>query len=121
MGRALGILIWLLALGSVALIASKHWWFPPTISEHGPLLDRQFTLTIIVVGVAFAAAQLALGWMVWRYRDSADEARALYTHGSARLEVVWTLVTAVVFVGLAVMGQSVWASLYLTPAPRGAY
>ena len=121
MGRALGLLIWLLALGSVALIASRHWWLPPTISEHGPRLDSQFTITIIVVGVAFTAAQLGLGWMVWRYRDTANQERALYTHGSARLEVVWTVVTAVVFVSMAVMGQRVWASLHLTAPPPGAY
>src|SRR5215471_15288009 len=119
MGRALGILIWLLALGSVALIASGRWWLPPTISEHGPRLDSQFMITIIIVGVAFTAAQLGLGWMVWRYRDTASKERALYTHGSARLEVVWTVVTAVVFVTMAVMGQRVWASLHLTGAPPG--
>ena len=121
MGRVLGIAIWILTLGSVALFASKHWWFPATISEHGPRLDSQFTLTIIVVAVAFTAAQIALGWMVWRYRETTSEAHAKYTHGSNRLEIVWTLVTAIVFVGLAVMGQSVWASLHLQAAPPGSY
>jgi cytochrome c oxidase subunit 2 len=37
------------------------------------------------------------------------------------LEVVWTVVTAVIFIGLAVMGQSVWASLHFNKAPAGAY
>jgi cytochrome c oxidase subunit 2 len=84
-------------------------------------LDRQFTITIIVVGVAFAAAQIGLGWMVWRYRSTGDRARAIYTHGSSRLEVVWTIITAVIFIGLAVMGQSVWASLHFHQAPPGSY
>ncbi|HEV2904052.1 MAG TPA: cupredoxin domain-containing protein, partial [Pyrinomonadaceae bacterium] len=34
--------------------------------------------------------------------------------------VVWTIVTAIVFIGLAVMGQRVWAALHLNPAPAGA-
>jgi len=58
--------------------------------------------------------------MVWKYRDSVS-GRATYSHGSNRLEVIWTVVTAVVFVTLAVMGQSVWASLRLNEAPAGAY
>src|SRR5712692_10254435 len=121
MGRALGIAIWIITLGSVGMFVSKHWWFPEAISEHGPRVDRQFTLTIIVCGIAFAAAQIGLGGVVWKYRASADKQRATYSHGNNRLEVVWTLVTAVIFISLAVMGQSVWASLHLHAAPPGSY
>src|SRR5207245_2949575 len=121
MGRVLGIAIWIITLGSVGLFVSKHWWFPESISEHGSLVDHQFMLTIIVCGVAFAAAQIGLGWMVWKYRDTASPERATYTHGNNRLEVVWTVVTAIVFISLAVMGQRVWASLQLHSAPPGSY
>src|SRR5216684_8293148 len=111
MGRALGVCIWILTIGSVGLFLSKHWWFPPSIAEHGPRVDSQFTLTIIVVGIAFTAAQVGLGWVVWKYRDSASAQRATYSHGNNRLEIIWTVVTAFVFISLAVMGQRVWASL----------
>ncbi|HVS20462.1 MAG TPA: cytochrome c oxidase subunit II transmembrane domain-containing protein, partial [Pyrinomonadaceae bacterium] len=121
MGRVLGIAIWLITLGSVWMFVSKRWWFPEAISEHGPQVDSQFMITIIVVGVAFAAAQIGLGWMVWKYRDTANTSRATYTHGNNRLEVVWTIVTAVIFISLAVMGQRVWASLHLHSAPPGSY
>jgi cytochrome c oxidase subunit II len=122
MGRVLAVIIWILTLLSVVIFFNKKWWFPPAISEHAPALDRQFMITIIVVGVAFVAAQIGLGWMVWKYRDTGKPGdRALYTHGSNRLEVVWTVITAIVFIGLAVMGQSVWASLRLYDAPPGSY
>lgn len=121
MGRALAVIIWILTLLSVILFVSKKWWFPEAISSHAPALDRQFMLTIIIVGVAFTLAQLGLGWMVWKYRDSGDGSRATYTHGSNKLEVLWTVVTAVIFIGLGVMGQSVWASLRLHEAPAGSY
>jgi len=78
-------------------------------------------ITIVIVGVAFAAAQIGLGYMLWKYRDTNTGARAVYTHGSNRLEVLWTVITAAIFVGLAVMGQSVWASLRLNAAPAGSY
>jgi len=103
------------------MFVSKHWWFPESISEHGGAVDRQFMITIIVVGIAFAAAQIGLGWVVWKYRDSAAATRATYSHGNNRLEVVWTIVTAVIFISLAIMGQRVWASLHLHAAPAGSY
>src|SRR5262252_1639204 len=121
MGRLLGIAIWIITLASVVMFVSRHWWFPQSISEHGPLVDQQFAITILVCGIAFTAAQIGLGWAVWKYRDSASQQRATYSHGNNRLEVIWTVVTAVVFISLAVMGQRVWASLHLHAAPAGSY
>src|SRR4029453_9329047 len=120
MGRVLAVIIWIITLLSVLLFVSGKWWFPAAISEHAPALDRQFMITIVIVGISFTAAQIGLGWMVWKYRDNVS-GRATYTHGSNRLEVIWTVVTAVVFIALAVMGQSVWASLRLHDAPAGSF
>jgi cytochrome c oxidase subunit 2 len=122
MGRVLAVIIWIITLLSVLLFVSGKWWFPEAISEHAPALDRQFLITIIVVGVAFTAAQIGLGWMVWKYRDTGSTAdRAVYSHGSNRLEVLWTMITAVIFITLGLMGQSVWAQLRLHDAPPGSY
>jgi len=122
MGRALAVVIWLLTLASVVLFFSG-WWFPTTITEHGPRIDQQFLITIVVVGIAFVAAQIGLGWMVWRYGANSQnkDERALYTHGNNRLEVLWTVITAVIFISLAVMGQRVWAQLHFSEAPADAF
>ena len=121
MGRALGVVIWVITLASVGLFFSG-WWFPPSITEHGPAYDRQFLITIIVVGIAFAAAQIGLGYTVWRYgaKRNDNSERAVYSHGNNRLEMVWTGVTAVIFIGLGIMGQTVWANLHFRPAPANA-
>jgi len=122
MGRALAVIIWILTALSVLLFTSGKWWFPAAITEHGPALDRQFLITLIVVGVSFTAAQVGLGWMVWKYRDTGKAGdRGVYTHGSNRLEVLWTVITAVIFISLGIMGQSVWASLRLHDAPAGTF
>ena len=121
MGRLLGIAIWLITILSVWMFVSGKWWFPPAITAHGPAYDRQFLITIIVVGISFTAAQVGLGWVVWKFRDSGDKQRATYSHGNNRLEVIWTIVTAVIFITLGIMGQRVWASLNLTKVPAGAY
>ncbi|HSS19463.1 MAG TPA: cytochrome c oxidase subunit II [Pyrinomonadaceae bacterium] len=121
MGRVLAVIIWLITLGSVSLFFVKKWWFPAAISQHAAALDRQFLLTITVVGIAFTAAQVGLGYVVWKFKDRGPSDRAVYTHGSNRLEVVWTVVTAVIFISLAVMGQSVWASLHFNKAPENSF
>jgi cytochrome c oxidase subunit II len=122
MGRVLAVIIWIITLLSVGLFVSKKWWFPQAISEHAPALDRQFLITILVVGISFTAAQVALGWAVWKFRDTGKPGdRSVYSHGSNRLEVLWTVITAVIFIALAVMGQSVWAALRLHDAPPGSY
>ena len=122
MGRVHAVIIWIITLLSVLLFVSGKWWFPEAISEHAPALDRQFMITIVVVGIAFTAAEIGLGWVVWNYRDTGSKSdRAIYTHGSNRLEVLWTIITAVVFITLGLMGQSVWAALRLHDAPPGSY
>src|ERR1700752_500589 len=120
MGRLLAVVIWVITIASVWMFVSGKWWFPESISEHGPRYDTQFLITIIVVGISFAAAQIGLGWAVWKFRDSANAQRATYSHGNNRLEVVWTVVTAIIFISLAVMGQRVWASLQLNSPPPGS-
>ena len=117
MGRALAVFLWVMTGLSVWMFLSGRWWFPASISEHGPAYDRQFLLTIIVVGVAFVAAQLALGYAVWRFRDTGGGERAVYTHGSNRMEMLWTVVTAVVFITVALIGQKVWWDLHMRDAP----
>ena len=122
MGRVLAVIIWIITLLSVLLFFNKKWWLPEAISNHAPALDRQFLITIVVVGISFAAAQIALGYAVWKFRDTGKAGdRAIYSHGSNRLEMVWTVITALVFITLGVMGQSVWASLRLNDAPPGSY
>jgi cytochrome c oxidase subunit 2 len=122
MGRVLAVIIWILTALSVLLFVSKKWWFPTAISEHGPALDRQFMITIVIVGISFTAAQIGLGYVVWKFRDTGNPSdRGLYTHGSNKLEMLWTVITAVIFITLGVMGQSVWASLRLNDPPPGSY
>ncbi|HEV2862989.1 MAG TPA: cytochrome c oxidase subunit II [Pyrinomonadaceae bacterium] len=117
MGRALAVFLWVMTLLSVWMFLSGKWWFPRSISEHGPAYDQQFVLTIIVVGVAFTAAQLALGYAVWRFRDTGGGERAVYSHGNNRMEMLWTAITAFIFITVAILGQRVWAGLHFQPAP----
>ena len=58
--------------------------------------------TLVVTGIIFFLAQFALGWVIFRFRD--DGGRASYSHGNNKLETIWTSATALLFLGLVLMG-----------------
>ena len=120
MGRALAVFLWVMTGLSVWTFVDGRWWFPKSISEHGPAYDQQFILTIVVVGIAFVAAQVALGYAVWRFADTGEGTRAVYSHGNNRMEILWTAITAVIFITVALLGQRVWWNLHMKPAPANS-
>src|SRR5262249_27781058 len=83
-------------------------------------IDGQFALTYIVMGIIFVAAQLALGYLVWKYREQPSAQPVRYSHGNTTLEVLWTTLTAILFIGLNLMGSHVWASERFAPAQSTA-
>jgi cytochrome c oxidase subunit 2 len=104
---------------TVALFIAKVWWLPPLASLHGAAIDDQLVLTLVVAGATFFLAQIGLGWFIWRFRGR-GAGRALYWHENQKLELTWTIATAVIFVGLAIQGNRVWAKYILTEAPADA-
>jgi cytochrome c oxidase subunit 2 len=119
MAAFLAVVIWLVTVASIYLFSGIPGWFPEQISEHGGAIDAQFIRTLVVVAISFISAQVVLGYFIWRFRGRGT-GRATYTHGSVKLEVGLMLLTAVVFVTLAAMGQKVWAQLHLREAPPDA-
>jgi len=120
MGLALLLLIWLITLASTYFFVAKTWWLPAGAAAATGWIDHQFALTFVIMGIVFLAAQLGLGYIVWRYRESPTAAPASYSHGNTTLEVVWTVLTAILFIGLNLMGSSVWASQRFDAAEAGA-
>ena len=120
MGLVLLCVIWLITFASTYFFIAKTWWFPHGASASTAALDHQFAITFILMGVIFVAAQLALGYFVWRYRDQPSAARADYSHGHLGLELIWTTLTAILFIGLNLMGSPIWAAERFRPAVDGA-
>src|SRR3972149_9498315 len=104
-----------ITLLSAYFFAAKTWWLPPYISEYGDAYDKHFMLTMVVTGIIFVAAQLALAYTVFRYRRHSGPAH--YSHGSNVLEATWTIAAAIVFLGLVIGGTHIWAQAHLQAAP----
>ena len=120
MGLALLAVIWLITFVSTYFFAAKTWWLPHGASSAAFWIDKQFALTYFLMGIVFVAAQGALGLFVWQYRDREGAKKVEYSHGNVKLEVLWTALTAVLFVGLNLMGSNVWAHERFAPAEAGA-
>ena len=120
MGLALLALIWVITFVSTYFFVAKTWWLPHGASTSAAWIDNQFALTYIVMGVIFVAAQVALGYVVWKYRDRPGAEKVDYSHGNTKLELLWTALTAIIFIGLNLMGSHVWAAERFAPAESGS-
>lgn len=118
MAFLLGLVISAITLVTIYIFAAKVWWFPPFISEYGAAYDHQFKVTLIICGIIFFLSQLGLAYAIIRFRGRGG--KATYSHGNNTLEAIWTTATAVIFLGIAAMGQHIWASVHLDQAPKDA-
>jgi cytochrome c oxidase subunit 2 len=114
----LGLIVWGLTVVICYFFLGHYWWFPPPISQHGQAYDAQFNATLWVTGVIFFLAQIALGYVIIKFRDKGGTAK--YSHGNNVLEAVWTSATALLFIGLVLAGTRIWAAVHFDEAPADA-
>jgi cytochrome c oxidase subunit 2 len=110
--------VWVLTVVICYFFVVKTWWFPPPINQHGVAYDEQFFRTLVICGIIFFLAQFALGYAIMKFRD--DGRRAEYSHGNNKLETLWTSATALLFLGLVLMGTKIWAGVHFEEAPPDA-
>lgn len=110
----------LLALSLAVLVVATVYVFsahlfppPPAMTRVAVQVDHQYSLTLYATGAAFVLAQLGLAYALLRFRDRGQ--RAHFTRGSVPLEILWTCLTAFVFLGLGIRGSRVWAQVQFTP------
>ncbi|MDJ0367601.1 cytochrome c oxidase subunit II [Hymenobacter sp. H14-R3] len=90
----------------------------PVASVHGGAIDRLFWVTMGILGVAFVLVQVFLFGYAFKYRYKEGQRAYFYSHNN-RLEVVWTLIPAIVFAALVFTGWKQWTRI-TGPAPKNA-
>jgi cytochrome c oxidase subunit 2 len=116
MSRILSIVIWLTALATVCIFQWSQWRLPRAVSAHAATIDRQYAMTLGCIAVAFFLVHLFLGFAIWQK----PAARGADSRGHTKRDILWTAVTASVFVFLAVTGQRAWNRVRLNQPPAGA-
>jgi cytochrome c oxidase subunit 2 len=83
---------------------------PEGVSTYSGRIDSLFGLILWITGIVFVVVELLLLFFLFRYRHR-EGRPAHYTHGSNRLEVIWTIVPAVICVVLALLSRATWADI----------
>ncbi len=104
-----------IVLAATALPAAASalpFWMklPEGVSTYSGRVDGLFRLILWITGVIFVVVEALLLFFLFKYRYR-EGRRPRYTHGSNRLEVIWTIVPAVICVVLALLSRATWADI----------
>lgn len=108
--RAAMSLLSLAALPAAAGALPLWLRLPEGVSSYSGRIDGLFRLILWITGVIFVVVEFLLLLFLFRYRHR-EGRRARYTHGNNRVEVVWTIVPAVICVVLALLSRRSWAEI----------
>jgi cytochrome c oxidase subunit 2 len=91
---------------------SRGWWFPSEpMTTVGHQIDGLFYLILIITTVTFIATQIAMGYVLWKGATRSPDAKAFFSHGSHKLEIIWTVVPAFILVFISVTQLEVLANI----------
>lgn len=90
----------------------------PAASNHGVQVDNMLWVTLWVTGIVFVITQVLLFWFSYKYQEK-ENAKVFYFPHNNTIEIVWTVVPAIVLAVLVVIGLRNWYS-FTGEAPDNA-
>jgi cytochrome c oxidase subunit 2 len=110
--------MWSLYFGAVllacfllcAIAPFVGWWLPPNISTYGGDVDLLFYVITGFTTFFFVLCSAILVYAMWRYSHR-DGAKATYTHGNHKLELIWTAVPAAILLFIAFAQIYAWEKI----------
>ena len=112
------LVILILVVHVVLIFALRQYAAPAPITANAREIDHQYRLTLWLTGVLFVLAQLGLAFAVLRFRDRGRPAR--FSPGNNALEIFWTSLAVLLFLGLGFLGRKAWAATRYTDPPSGS-
>lgn len=91
------------------------FWLPENIS---PLTGGQDNLFYLIYGLSvffFVLIVSCMFYFMWRYRKKRDNEPTPYIHGNTNLEIVWSVIPAILFVVIFAWGLMDWISSNTPP------
>ena len=113
----IGLVVLILGLIGVFWEINAHGKFLllwDAASEHGESLDSMFMWTFGFTFFVFIVTELLLFWFMFKYYYREDRKAAYFFHNN-KLEVIWTIVPAIVLTFLVLRGFNVWTKITQTP------
>ena len=116
MGKALAVVLVIIALASAYPIVTHRFPLPEDISTHGYAIDQQLNDTMWEAGLSFVAAQVLLAFFIWSFAGRKAGSPLKNFPGGAKVMVTAAfLLVGTEILALGVLGQKAWASVYFTP------
>ncbi len=115
---ALGLFLFLVSI-TPALAEVREtdlWWTPDVVTKGGEKIDFLLHLIFWLTAVVFFLTQAVFIYFLIKYRRKRGVA-AHYSHGNNSLELIWTTIPAVIFIGLWIGSNHVWWKDVRSPAP----
>jgi len=94
-------------------------FLPTASSEHGVVTDKLFWLSMWVIGIVFVATHILLFLFPFQYQYREDR-KAYFFPENHKLELVWTVIPAIVLASLVFTGWKAWTDI-TSDAPANAY
>lgn len=99
------------AVGGAIYAANAGIWFPGDGKAKSPLgteIDNLFYLILVITTVTFVITHVVLAYILWKF-GSGEGGRGWFSHGSHKLEVIWSIVPAGILLFIALYQMDVWA------------
>jgi cytochrome c oxidase subunit II len=87
-------------------------------SDHGVLVDRMLYVTLAITFIVFVITQVALFWFSYKYQEKENQ-KAFYFPHNNKLELIWTVIPAIVLTVLVGFGIFYWFKI-TGKAPKNA-
>jgi cytochrome c oxidase subunit 2 len=85
-------------------------------SKEGEKVDEMLHITLAVTGIVFIITQILLFWFAYKYQES-DKRKVFFFPHNNTMEVVWTVIPAIVLSILVVIGLRNWF-IFTGDAPK---
>jgi len=88
-------------------LGPKILQFGSAASDHGVDVDMMMKITLIITGIVFVITQGLLFWFSFKYQAS-EKRKAFYYPHNNKLEVIWTVIPAIVLTVMVGFGLFYW-------------
>lgn len=102
--------------------AGNHaWWFPQNVTDVGDDIDWLFYFIAWMVAITFVGTEVLLAWFFLKYSRRRED-KGVFSHGSHKLELIWTFIPAVLLVIIAFVQMGAWKTIkFRSSFPEGTY
>ncbi|MBS1545077.1 MAG: cytochrome c oxidase subunit II [Bacteroidetes bacterium] len=107
----------LMAFMILSLIGFYYWSYVhfdeyvlPVASEHGAITDHLFWITMAICVIAFTLIFIVMFWFTYAYQYE-EGRKAAFFADNHKLEILWTLIPAVVMALLIFRGLRAWTDI----------